>query len=155
MLLLSYLVFPWLSDAVEASTSGFLSLHRETKFIIGYDFAVTLSSPESFFCSFRHHFRTIGRTEMANIKQTQKMIPLITCEISLGQYVCELVFRVNEFDLDFGVQIDSIRQLIKCNSVSPGNMSHCGTPPFDDHLDNCFVVFNHIQQSYLMRKLDV
>ena len=37
-----------LSDAVEASTSGVLSLHRETKFIIGFDFAVTLSSPESF-----------------------------------------------------------------------------------------------------------
>ena len=39
---------PGLSDAVEASTSGVLSLHRETKFIIGFDFAVTLSSPESF-----------------------------------------------------------------------------------------------------------
>ena len=45
---LSYLVFTGLSDAVEGSTAGVLSLHRETKFIIGYDFAVTLSSPESF-----------------------------------------------------------------------------------------------------------
>ena len=27
--------------AIEASTSGVLSLHRETKFIIGFDFAVT------------------------------------------------------------------------------------------------------------------
>ena len=36
------------------------------------------------------------------------MIPFITCEISLGQYVCELVFGVNVFDLDFRVQIDSI-----------------------------------------------
>ena len=25
-----------------------------------------------FLCSFRHHFKTIGRTEMANVKQTQK-----------------------------------------------------------------------------------
>ena len=31
----------------KASTSGVLPLHRETKFIIGFDFAVTLSSPES------------------------------------------------------------------------------------------------------------
>ena len=46
---LSCLVFPGLSDAVEASTSGFLSLHRETKFIIGFDFPLTLSSP-AFFC---------------------------------------------------------------------------------------------------------
>ena len=41
-------VFPRLSDAGEGSTSGVLSLHRETKFIIGFDFAVTLSAPESF-----------------------------------------------------------------------------------------------------------
>ena len=93
-----------------------LSLHRATKFIIGFDFAVTISSPESLLCSFRHHFRTINKTEMANVKQTQ-MIPFITCEISLGQHVCKLVFGVNVFDLDFGVQIDSIEQPIKSNSV--------------------------------------
>ena len=45
---------------------------------------------------------------MADVEQTQKMIPLITFEISLGQYVSELVFGVLVFDLDFGVQIDSI-----------------------------------------------
>ena len=39
---------PGLCDAVEASTSGVLSLHGETKFIIGFDFAVTLSSLASF-----------------------------------------------------------------------------------------------------------
>ena len=79
--------FPGLSDAIEDSATSVLSLHRETKFIIGFDFAVTLSSPESLLCSSRHHFRTLCRTEMANVQQTQKMIPLITCEISLGQYV--------------------------------------------------------------------
>ena len=34
-------------------------------------------------------------------------------------------------------------------------MSLCGTPSFNDHLDYSFVVFKHIQQSFLMRKLDV
>ena len=46
---------------------------------------------------------------MANVQQTQKMIPFITCEISFGQYLCQLVFGVNVFDLDFGSQIDSIK----------------------------------------------
>ena len=45
---------------------------------------------------------------MANVKQTQKMIPFITCEISLCQYVCELVFGTDVLDLDFWVQLDSI-----------------------------------------------
>ena len=40
-------VFHKLSEAVEASTSGVLTLHRETKFIIGFDVAVTLSSTSS------------------------------------------------------------------------------------------------------------
>ena len=44
---LSDLVFTGLSDAVEASTFGSLTLYRDTKFIIGFDFAVTLSSPAS------------------------------------------------------------------------------------------------------------
>ena len=34
-------------------------------------------------------------------------------------------------------------------------MSHCGTSLLYDHLDHCFVVFKHIQQSFLMRKFDV
>ena len=41
------MVFLGISDAVEASTFGSLSRHLATKFIIGFDFAVTLSSPES------------------------------------------------------------------------------------------------------------
>ena len=62
---------------------------------------------------------------MANVKQAQPMIPLITRETSFGQNVSELVFGVDVFDLDFGVQINSIEQPIKSNSVGSGNMSHC------------------------------
>ena len=45
---------------------------------------------------------------MADVEQTQEIIPFITCEISLCQYVCELVFGVNVFDFGLGVQVDSI-----------------------------------------------
>ena len=82
---------------------------------------------------------------MANVEQAQQMISLITCESPFGQYVCDLVFGVDVFDLDFGVQISSIEQPIKSNSVGSGNMSHCGTPSFNDHIDHCFIVFEHIQ----------
>ena len=91
---------------------------------------------------------------MANVEQTQKMVPFITCEISLCHYVCELVFGVNVFDLDFGVQIDSIEQPIKSNSVGSGNMSHCRASSLSNHLDHCFVVFELTQQSFLMRRFD-
>ena len=61
---------------------------------------------------------------MADVKQIQQMIPLITCEIPLCQNVCVLVFGVNVFDLDSGVQINSIEQPIKSNSVGSGDVSH-------------------------------
>ena len=92
---------------------------------------------------------------MADVKQAQQMIPLITCEIPFGEDICELVFGVDAFDLDFGVQINSIKQPIKCNSVSPGNMSHRRTPSFNNHFDHCFIVLKHIQLSFLARGLDI
>ena len=71
---------------------------------------------------------------MANIKQGQQIIPFITCEIPLCQDVCELVFGVDVFDLNLRVKIDSIEQLIKSNSMSSGNMSHCWTSAFHNNL---------------------
>ena len=74
--------------------------------------------------------------------------PLITMSASW-------VFGVNVFDLDLGVQIDAIEQPIKSSSVGSGNMSHCGVSSLHNHFDHCFVIFKHIQQSFLMRRLDV
>ena len=62
---------------------------------------------------------------------------------------------MNVFNLNVGIQIDSIEQRIKRNSVGPGHVSHCGTPSFNDHVDHFFVVVKHIQQSLVMRRLDV
>ena len=45
------------------------------------------------------------------------MVPLITCKTTFGQHVRELVFGVNIFDLDLGVQANPVKQPIKRNSV--------------------------------------
>ena len=50
---------------------------------------------------------------MADIEQAHQMIPLMKCEISFNQNVSELVFGADVFDLDFGVQVNSIEQPIK------------------------------------------
>ena len=85
---------------------------------------------------------------MADVEQTQMMILFVTCEVSLCQYVCELVLGVNVFDLDLGVKIDSTKQPIKSNSVGSGNMSHGKASSQYDHFDRCFVAFKHIQKSF-------
>ena len=43
-------------------------------------------------------------------KQTKKIAPFITRKTFFGQQVSELVFRVNIFDFDLGVQVDSVKQ---------------------------------------------
>ena len=49
---------------------------------------------------------------MADVEQTQKMIPFITCEISFCQHVSKLVLGVNVFDVDVG------SELIRSNNQS-------------------------------------
>ena len=82
---------------------------------------------------------------MANIEQGQQMIPFITCEIPLCQDVCKLILGVDVFDLDFWIQINSIEQPIKSNSVGFGDVSHCRTSAFHNHFDYSFIVLKHIQ----------
>ena len=64
-------------------------------------------------------FGAAKRAEMANTEHTKKIIPLIACEVSLGQNVCDLAFGVDILDLNLGVQIDSVKQPIQSNSVGP------------------------------------
>ena len=40
-------------------------------------------------------WKAAGGAEITDIEQTEKMVPLITCEIPFGQYVCELMFGVD------------------------------------------------------------
>ena len=74
------------------------------------------------------------------LHKINKMIPFITCEIPFCQDVCKLVLGVGVFDLDFGIQINSIEQPFKSNSVSSGDVSHCKTSAFHNHFNYSFVV---------------
>ena len=82
---------------------------------------------------------------MADVEQTQKMIPFITWEISLCGYVCDLVFGVDILDLNLGVQINSVKQPIKSNSVGSGYVSHCWTPAYDDYFNHGFAILKKVQ----------
>ena len=99
--------------------------------------------------SFCHCSGASSRTEMAIVKQIQQMIPLITREIPLVKMSASW-FWVS-MHLIWILESKLIRSNNQsCATVSPGSMSHCGTPSFKDHLDHCFVVLKHIQQSFLM-----
>ena len=81
---------------------------------------------------------------MADVKQGQQMIPSRVkfpfLKMSASWFLVSMYF-----DLDFGVQINSIEQPIKSNSVGSGDVSHCWTSAFNNHFDYSFIVFKHIQ----------
>ena len=52
---------------------------------------------------------TRKQREIHDMQQTKELVPLITCEASFGYHVCELVLSVNAFNVDLGVQNDSVK----------------------------------------------
>ena len=78
---------------------------------------MTLSSPEFFRLLFDITSAQLVELKWLMLNQHKKMIPFITCEIALGQYVCDLVLGVNMFDLDLWLQVNYVEQPIKRNSV--------------------------------------
>ena len=68
------------------------------------------------------------------------MVPFLTSETAFRQNVGELVFGIDILDVDFEVQVDSIKWPVQRNSVSSGYVSHHRTSAFDNHLDYCFMV---------------
>ena len=89
---------------------------------------------------------------MADVNQKEKIVPLITCEIAFCQSVCELVFGVDIFDSNLWIQIDSVKQPVKSNSVGSGFVSRCWTSAFADHFNHCFAVLKKCTASHRIGK---
>ena len=68
--------------------------------------------------------------EINDVEQTKKMVPFIMRETCFGWQVRKLVFGVDIFGVDLGVQMNSVKQPIKSNSVSSGHVSHHWTSIF-------------------------
>ena len=85
------------------------------------------------------------------------MIPLITRETPLVRRISELVLGVNIFDLDFGVQISSVKQPMQRNSVGLRHVSHRRTSAFNDHFDHRFTSLpsTSVQLGFEVRKFCV
>ena len=81
------------------------------------------------------------------------MVPLITSEGALGQYVSKLVSGAEVFDLNLWIKIDPVNRPIKRNPVGSGYVSHRQTSAFDDHLVDRFVVFRNVRQRIVARKV--
>ena len=113
--------------------------------LVSVDFAVALSSPDSFFDLFDITSEQTVELKWLMLNKHERLFhssrvkfPLVSMSASWFLVSMYLIWI-------FWVQIDSIE----------GNMSHCGTYSFNDHLDHCFIVLKHTQQNFLMRKFDI
>ena len=146
-ILISITCLPGFTEVEDDTCDGALAI----RFIIVLDFAVTRSSPDS--CWARFAIAAVQAVELKwlILNKHNKWFHSSRVKFPLVRTSASWFFGVDVLDLDLWFQIDSIEQPIKRNSVGPGNMSHCGT----SSLDHWFVVLKHIQQSFLMRRLDV
>ena len=65
------------------------------------------------------------------------------------------MFGVDIFDLNLQIQIDSVKQPVKSNSVGSRYVSYCWTSAFGDHFNHCFVVLKNVEHSTEKRRLRV
>ena len=91
-----------------------------------------------------HRSGAAGQAEILGTAEPFVSISGIWCLVSM--YLIWIKVRV---------QVDSVKNPIKSNSVGSWHMSHCRTSPLCDHLDHCFVVFKDIQHGGRLRKFNV
>ena len=144
----------WLSDLVFRrafrciripNTASWYQIHHRLWFCCDSFFTWILLRP------FRHYFRTIGRTEISAVEQTQKMIPFH----HVWNFPCSVCLRVGSWcqctwygfrSPNWFYRTTNQEQLCGFwKRVSLSDFFLC------DHLDHCFVVFKDKQQSFLMR----
>ena len=114
----------WVSpDCMMHSNSALLETGRQSSISDSatvFDFATTRSSSPGLSCCFlplQHCLNEAGWAAMArcklrnvhDVEQTEKVVPFITGGIAFRQNIGKLAYGINIFDLDFGVQVESVK----------------------------------------------
>ena len=153
--------FPWIAhenrsrELFHSSRGWYVRRYLARRLIIGRDFAVTRSSPEPCWDRFAIVSEHTVELKWLILNKHNKWFhssrvkfPLVRMSASWFLVSMYLIWI-------FG------SRLVRSNNQSSATLwvlETClivGLFPFNDHLDHCFVVFKHIQQSFLMRRLDV
>ena len=108
-------------DAIGLFADEELAGTCEDKFIAAsFDFATIISSSFGSRVGAACQARILSAAsgaEMADVEQMKKIVPFVTCEISFGQHVWELMFGITVSNLNFRIKINPVKQLIQSNSV--------------------------------------
>ena len=159
------LIIPGLCDVTGFCTVEELVETVKAKFtVVGFDFATVLFSPSSsciLFAIVLVQLVTLKfREQQSKLKRLmlnrwKRLFPLITCEMSFvsmsASWFLVSMYLIwilgSKLILSNNQSRATLRFLETCLIV--------GASSLYDHLDHCFVVLKHIQQSFLIRRLDV
>ena len=137
--------FPGFSDAVEASTIGSLARHLDTKFVIGLDFAVTLSSPAFSCVLFDIALTLLMELKWLMLNKHKRWFHSSRVKLPF------VSMSANWFLVSIYVIWILGSKLIRSNNQSratPWVLETClivRLLTFNDHFDHCFIVLKHIQ----------
>ena len=144
-----YHVSPGFDEVEDDTTDGILAV----KFIKGLDFAVTRSSPDSFWTSF-----DIAAKQIVELKW------LILNKLNKWVHSSRVKFTLVKMSASWFLISMYLIWILESRFIRSNNQSRAtlwvletclvvGTPSFNDHLDHCFIVLKHIQYSFLTRGL--
>ena len=148
-------MFPGFSDAVEASTVGSLTRHLDTKFVIGFVFAVTLPALASSSVVFDIALALLMELNWLMLNKHKRWFHSSRVTFSFVSMSASCFLASMYLIWILGSKLIPIKQPIKSNSVGSGNKSHCRASSLYDHLEHCFVVFKDIQHSFLTKRIHV
>ena len=122
---------------------------------VGSDFATTPSSPVPCCILFDIASGQLAELDMLVTNRWRRLFHSSLVKLPFVSMSASCFLVSNTSDLDFWVQVDAVKQPIKRNSVGSGNVSHCWTSSFDNHLDHYFIIFKKVEHRTKLRRLHV
>ena len=152
---LGALSIPGPFDALQLCVVEELATVFETRFNVGLDFAIILSSRVLSCILFDTVWGQVAELKMLILNEQRRWFHASRVKLSSVSVLSSCFFGVDVFDLNLRVQVGSVKQPIKRNSVGSGHVSHCWTSAFDDHFDHCFIIFQNVRLGAKARRFHV
>ena len=134
---LGALIIPGRFHTLELGAVEELAAFCEIRFNVGFDFATILSSPVPCGILFAIVSGQLAALKMNRWRRwfhsSRVTLPCVRTSASWFLVSTYLIWI-------FRVQVDSVKEPIKRNSVVSGCVSHCWTSALDDHLDHRFTI---------------
>ena len=137
---LGALSIPGRFHALELGAAEELAAFCEKRFNVGFDFATILSSPVPCGILFDIVSGQLAELNMLKMNRWRRWFHSSRVTLPFARKSASWFLVSTNSIWIFWVQVDSVKEPLKRNSVGSGCVSRCWTSALDDHLDHRFTI---------------